>query len=402
MKCIIWGAGEEGQIVKEYLLELNYEIYAFCDSKEPLHGKNIEELKIISPNDLCNICKKEKIQAIVIGTKNKIFEKEIQIQFRNLKLNDIQLLVENDVENMYLSAMSKKLNWNWKINFSEQSKIWIDHFMEEIEFWVECLAKTNGLYHQEYIERLLAKNFLNPTDNKKYQELADRLPDKSIILDIGCGLVSRHGKQYASKNFQLISIDPLAHYYNSINLKLGNKIIHSNSSKSKVCHWGLFEFIANSYDRNYADAIIIRNALDHCIDPYKSLIECLYILKLNGEILLDHRRDEAVFERYSGLHKWNLDFDCDNNFIIWNQKNSINVTDSLSNIANIHLYYECDQNNNRSSQNIIISIKKKRDFNISDFIDMEKERYELAGLLGDLMAWTANIENNRKFKYLLE
>ena len=52
--------------------------------------------------------------------------------------------------------------------------------------------------------------------------------------------------------------------------------------------------------------------------------------------------------------------------------------------------------------NIIITIKKKRNFDMSEFIDMEKERYELAELLDLLMAWTADSENNRKFKRLLE
>ena len=53
-------------------------------------------------------------------------------------------------------------------------------------------------------------------------------------------------------------------------------------------------------------------------------------------------------------------------------------------------------------KNIIITIKKKRNFDMSEFIDMEKERYELAELLDLLMAWTADSENNRKFKRLLE
>lgn len=401
MRCIIWGAGEEGQIVKDYLAELNYEVYAFCDSNEALHERNRGGLKIISPYDIYNICKKEKIQAVIIGTRNKSFVREIKTHLKNLKINDIQILEENDVENQYLFEKCKKLNWIWNINFAEQSRIWIDHFMEEVEFWVEGLAKSNSPYHREYIERLSVQNFLEAADNKKYQELADSLPDHAIILDIGCGLVSRHGKNYDSKRFELIAIDPLAHYYNIINQKFRGGSI-SNDMERRVCHWGLFEFIANSYKKNFADAILIRNALDHCIDPYKSLIECLYILKVNGTILLDHRRAEAVYERYSGLHKWNLDLGYDNSFIIWNQKNSINVTESLSSIADIELYYEHDQNNDRLNQNIIITIKKKRDFNICEFIDLEKERYELAELLDSLMAWTANSENNRKFKHLLE
>ena len=400
MKYIIGGAGEEGRLVREYLLELNSYIYAFCDSDESLHGRQIDGLNIISPSTLHDVCKREKIQGIVIGTRNKKFEKEIQDQFKKLNLYEVQLLKEDDAENKYLEETVKRLPWKWKICFTAQAKSWIDHFMEEVEFWVECLAKENSLYHMEYQARLNNKNFLEPADNRNYYQLADRLANNSVVLDIGCGLVSRHGNVHNSKKFELIAIDPLAHYYNNINQKYGLSI--SNNLESKHCRWGIIEFIANSYIQNYADAVIIRNALDHCIDPYKSLIECLYILKLNGEILLDHRRAEAVFERYSGLHKWNLDFDCDNNFIIWNKSNSINVTDSLSSIANIQLFCENGRNSDRLSQNIIITIKKKRNFDMSEFIDMEKERYELAELLDLLMAWTADSENNRKFKRLLE
>lgn len=58
--------------------------------------------------------------------------------------------------------------------------------------------------------------------------------------------------------------------------------------------------------------------MDHCIDPFKSILESLFILKPNGILHLKHRRAEGVFENYSSLHQWNIDYTDEMDFIIWN------------------------------------------------------------------------------------
>lgn len=39
--------------------------------------------------------------------------------------------------------------------------------------------------------------------------------------------------------------------------------------------FSLFELIATFYKKEGADGIMINNALDHCIDPFKAIVECL-------------------------------------------------------------------------------------------------------------------------------
>lgn len=102
------------------------------------------------------------------------------------------------------------------------------------------------------------------------------LKDGLTLMDIGCGAVSRYGASLpdgGSVNF--IAVDSLAHAYNRINVCYapGNK---------KAVTFGMFEFMAVFFQKEYADVILIENALDHCIDPLKSLIECLQVLKTGG------------------------------------------------------------------------------------------------------------------------
>lgn len=101
---------------------------------------------------------------------------------------------------------------------------------------------------------------------------------------------------------------------------------------------------------------------------------------------LNHRRAEALFVKYSGLHKWNIDYDKYDNFIVWNDKNAINVSQSLGDIVKIKVCHT-DDYEKRKNQNIIVDITKIREFELSQFIDIKEERKLLAAFLGRLMDW---------------
>ena len=65
---------------------------------------------------------------------------------------------------------------------------------------------------------------------------------------------------------------------------------------------------------------------------------------------LNHRRAEAVYENWSGLHRWNMDC-CDGNFLIWNKENAVNVTENLKDYAEIRVRYD-DSVHIRERQNV--------------------------------------------------
>lgn len=258
--------------------------------------------------------------------------------------------------------------------------------MSEVDFWVQAVANPNGEFHMDYEDRLNNTEFLKLDGSCSF--LTSKLDNNSVVMDIGCGLISKYGQNLSnSKKIQLLAIDPLAAFYNIINERYS-----SGRILNRHCHFGMFEFMASIYPENYSSAIIINNALDHCIDPYKSIIECLYVLKKGGTLHLNHRSAEAVFENYHGLHKWNIDYDDNNNFIIWNNENAVNISENLKNIANIKIIHS-DDYLTREQQFIIIDITKLNNFNLEDFFDIKKDLHCLTFFIGNLMSWISHYSN---------
>ena len=82
----------------------------------------------------------------------------------------------------------------------------------------------------------------------------------------------------------------------------------------------------------------MHNALDHCIDPMRVLIEMAKICKIGGSILLFHADAEGIFENYSGMHKWNITEQKGNMYIFDNKKNMVNVSQYMKDFANLVTY----------------------------------------------------------------
>jgi SAM-dependent methyltransferase len=282
------------------------------------------------------------------------------------------------LEYKYLDVCHSKIKFSWDVEFRNQAQIWIDNLMSEVEYWIIENAEETGYYHDDHLTRLQNKQFALLDRNVEYIE--KRLTGNETIMDIGSGLLSKYGNYLGEKKIDFIAVDPLAYFYNIINERYhGEKL-----PKEKKVLFGMFEFIADFYDVDYVDYIIINNALDHCIDPFKSIIECLYVLKSGGVLHLNHTRCEAVFERYLGLHKWNLDY-MNNEFIIWNKDNAINVTKELKNIADVEIIISPNETGKRFYDQFITRIVKKRDFELSKFIDEDSERKDLAYVANLLM-----------------
>ena len=199
-------------------------------------------------------------------------------------------------------------------------------------------------------------------------------------MDMGCGSTPKYGEEISGGGrVNVVLVDPLAFFYNRI-----NEIYGYGKDKNRQCNFGLFEFISSFYNENYCDVILINNALDHCIDPFKSIIECLYVLKMNGVMRLVHRRAEGVFEKYSGFHKWNLDYNEENEFIIWNENCAVNISEQLFKIAEVKIQHSGECTLRRDSY-LTVEITKKKDFELSQFKDLHQEAIYLAKMCSGLM-----------------
>lgn len=383
-KCLIWGAGKIGgsSLLKD-ILSQNYNVVAYCDSN--IHDNRImNALHIIDANNIKRYIEEEKISVILIGVKDGNVIKEISRNIKEKGIQNVRILNLYDaeysqLENLYLTNMHKNMKFQWCIDFENQSKLWIDGIASEIQYWINGYHSTEG--------KLIASYLSNNQFDKyhpEYKEFADELKDGDIVLDIGGGITSKFGR-FTERGcvLNVRTVDPLAHWY--------NQLLPNNIPENRKCEFGLFEFIAHFYEKESADGIIINNALDHCIDPFKSIIECLYILKVNRKIGLLHRRAEAVYEKYTGMHKWNIDYDTRMHLLIWNQDNAMDLTEVLKDIVEIKVI-PLGQEKPREKQVIQVEITKKRSFELGQYVDLKKECFLLSGLLNQLMKYFA--ENN--------
>ena len=389
MKSMIWGAGTMGVKLTNNLHRMGYDLsemfVGYCDRDKEKQGKSLNGLPIMSPEALRGLCQEGAVDCVVLGVGENL-RREIREELATIVPTSVKIL---DFEEFlypkkltYIEEMRERMKPRWNIDFDSQADEWVRNFMTEVQFWVRCVAKPDGRRHQEYLEAL---NNQMIEDSDEGVALSPLVKDGDIVMDIGCGLISKFGKKLRNGGqLELLYVDPLASFYNLI-----NKRFFCEKSEERHCQFGMFEFMANFYRKNYSDLIIIHNALDHCIDPFKSIIECLYILKVGGRIHLYHHRAEAVFENYEGLHQWNIDYGKDGHLIIWNQSNMMDVSDALSAVAKITISISEDPRR-KGWKYITAQIVKTTEFDLGQFINVEQEQYALARMIERVMGWMAS------------
>lgn len=386
-KCIIWGIGKMGSswLLKE-MLQKKYNIAAYCDNKA---GKDeVNGICFVSANNIKEYIKSNNISTIVIGVRDKENVECIKNQIRHEISQSVKILSfysaeMDEIENEYLIDKHNALQFKCNVDFDKQSEIWVENIINEVTYWIKTYSKTKGDFVESYIQN---NDFLKFAP--MYESFSNRLCDNDRILDIGSGIVSKFGSVTPKGcEVEICAIDPLAYYYN----QMLPKDLSKDILEKKKCHFGLFELIANFYEKDSVDGIIINNALDHCIDPFKAIVESLYILKKDKYIGTVHRRAEAVFEKYTGLHRWNIDYNSKNHFIIWNEDNAVDVTETLKGIADIKIDIS-NENLSRERQQTYIEIRKKEDFRLEEFVDLQRERISLAKLIENLMKYFAQTD----------
>lgn len=295
--------------------------------------------------------------------------------------------VQDSYKNRLLNTYHQNMIFKWDVDLETYFFVWLDNLESEMEYWVKTVADVRGGSHSYNTKCRKNSRFT-------HSAILKRVKADEIVMDIGCGLVSKFGDQLdRGGRVNLVPVDALAHFYNVINSR-----IEDGYKRDYLCRFGMFEFLGNTFGRNYADYIIVENALDHCIDPWRSIVECLYVLKTGGHMYLNHRRAEAVYENWVGLHKWNLD--CrDGDFLIWNKENAVNVTERLKDYAEVHVRYD-DSVHVRECQNVGVELIKKRDFELDDFLDLSNENIYLTKFIDKLMEKLAL--NSKAFSLMLE
>lgn len=392
---ILWGIGKTGKDNwTTKLIETCFNIKGYCDNK--IKEKVFNDLPILFPNELQEFCEKEKVYTFIITVRDPKAVLQIKDQIKNLliqieKLNIVSFIeIKDKLEKLYVQKMVQKQG-KWNVNTKNQFNIWLDNIMDEVKFWINSVAKENGMYHYDYLRRI--KNHMLGSFDEDIIIFEKQMYENARIMDIGCGLAPKYGNRTRfGCNLRIDRVDPLAYFYNKVNEKFA-----LNAEVNLECKYGMFEFIANFYDKETFDGIIICNALDHCFNPFKALIELLYVMKTGGYIYTNHHHAEAVYESYHGLHKFNIDYTKNDDLVIWNEENFINVTEALKSIAEIKVIHtNCDVK--RADAKVITLIKKNRNFALNEFINMVDEQQELANMSACIFKFLLERDIYTKFK----
>lgn len=207
---------------------------------------------------------------------------------------------------------------------SASLKSWREGMEYEVTFW-ESWMQSQGLEWPEDFKSRLLPRPLSPSLSAHLPRSLDL--NKVQILDVGAGPLTGMGTFLHGRNVELTAVDPLAIYYDAL---------LSKYSIEPPCRTQLAfaEDLSTRFESGQFNLISCTNALDHSIEPMWGIIEMMMVLSVDGTIVLNHRRNEAEYEDYTGFHQWNFD-QCDGKFVIWNRGSSLDVTELLGDVAHV-------------------------------------------------------------------
>ena len=216
-------------------------------------------------------------------------------------------------------------------------KTWLLGIPYELAFWEASLSNRKTRNDLFAFSRLGKELKLDGFDAQKFL-LSLPEPDKAEVLDVGCGMTFLPGDHINTDGgilpINIHYIDPLAGFYNDLAKKHGLNL--------PVVEMGMIEYLSAFFPNHKASLIIIQNALDHCENPLKGIIEAVNTLHIGGILYLNHHPNEAEYENYRGFHKYNINVE-DKKLVIWNKTSKRNVNKILSGFADVSVCV-CDGN----------------------------------------------------------
>ncbi len=197
---------------------------------------------------------------------------------------------------------------------------WMGGVCYEVAFWNGYLSTERN--KKAVLERAASKDGIE----QPFGIEASCLTPDFKVLDVGCGMAYHNSPYIDGHQIDLHYVDPLAHFY--------NHIAASKKLTLPEIEFAMVEYLSAFYEKESVDIVLIQNALDHCFQPVRGIIESLKILKNDGLLYLFHNRNEAKHENYMGFHQFNVDTQGDD-LMIWNRENSYNINELLKDCARI-------------------------------------------------------------------
>jgi SAM-dependent methyltransferase len=207
--------------------------------------------------------------------------------------------------------------------------LWRHGLPSEVAFWDQYIGS-----HGRSMGDNLDDHYLNP-EVRLQDEVVRLLPGGKgpyRLLDVGAGPFTFLGKKHPDFEFALVAVDPLADFYNSL-LKKHSVTPLVTTEKLEA------ERLTQRFQENTFDLVFARNCIDHSYDPEAALRQMITVVKPHHYVLLHHHPNEAVREKYYGLHQWNLS-EKGGEFIIRSRWRSRNISRRFRSICSIECSYD--------------------------------------------------------------
>ncbi len=241
---------------------------------------------------------------------------------------------------------------------ARQFELWRGGIAYEVEFWERWHATRGAEWPDEYLRRLQPDREIQ---DYVVAGVIAAAPEKTRVLDVGAGPVSRLGPCWQGRRLDIVAVDPLAPFYDAIAGR------HGAAWPIRTIQ-GFAEDLGSQFAPGEFDAVYCSNALDHSIDPLRGLEEMLIVTRVGGRITLEHAPNEAERENYDGFHQWNLDL-VDDEFWIWNRDASFDMNALLAPFARLE--------SRRTDRRLWITLIKSVDLGL-DFPRRRRERLHTA------------------------
>lgn len=213
--------------------------------------------------------------------------------------------------------------------------------------------ESEFLAHYNRVKNMLQKDRENAVKDRKFSEpdLLELYPNPTV-LDVGAGRISAVGTipPHEGHTIKLCACDVLAGAYNLMNPLYGLK------PYVKV-QFAFVERLTDRYELNSFDIVRMRNALDHCYDPFTGIFEMLKVARVGGTVRLIHAENEAEREMQYGMHQWNITSEGEDSMLIWRKDFKADMRDILKGCARIKTTIR----NNPSGGRLIVSDIVKTD-----------------------------------------
>jgi SAM-dependent methyltransferase len=118
------------------------------------------------------------------------------------------------------------------------------------------------------------------------------------VLDVGSGVVSI--LQGTVPNANLCAVDPLAAAYEDLFDYSTHDVVQPMTHKA--------EDLPVEWDDAF-NIVHMSNALDHTENPIRAIQSLLRVTKPGGYVVIEGFENEGSFEKWEGLHQWNIRID---------------------------------------------------------------------------------------------